>query len=333
MCLCQLEPSRKNSSLRLSGKAQVEYDSGSHGGGGGHGLSFGDLFVGLEVAAGLTGHSLSIADAAAIAAIASEVAQSHGGPAELHGYETGYLHEVPALAGAGWHAPEHESLANGCLGRQLSLPGIARDATSVEVLSWPHGEITPGLTGPKEQIRRLAKQTKMVSFASPDINIAGVVEIDRTVDCILPMGPSRDPDKQQCLPNGWYRGATGATHVWREFFRLPPFFGVKDSFEKRRTFLVVTGATWYYDQTADYETRVAFSVYSLPFAELNSWTYDWDQIKGYRDLAERLSRRLKDYLHEYPASAAAIEQRRTMGPRATEPDVSPGERSARQARK
>ncbi len=267
----------------------------------------------------MTGHSLSIADAAAFAAIASEVAQTHGGPAAFHSYQTGYVNEVPALVGSGWPAPEEGPLPSESVGRQLSLPGIARDATKVQVLHWPHGHCDP-----KEQIRRVAERAKMALF--PPWENGGAADINHREDRIVPL--ERRRSVPAAMPNGWYPSGTGWTRTWRECLRirpssLPPkiakffpFLGPPDDFENRRTFLIVAGSTWYYDQTADYETRVAFSVYSLPFAEGGEWTYRWDQIKLYRDRAERLARGLKDYLQEHPASPASIERRRQMGPTA-----------------
>lgn len=213
---------------------------GSHGDYFGHGQPFHDMFAAAEVAATLTGHGLSVADAATLAAIASEVAQSHDGP-EPHGFQTDYAQTAPAHAASGWHAGEDGFRAS--LDQQFSPRGIARDATRVEVLHWPHG-----CCDPQAQIRWLAEEAGMVLFR-PWEN-GGIAEVDKTEKCIFPLAqrlkPAQttrgwSPGKPAVMPHGWYENATGWTHVWGECFRSqPPFFG-SDNFEKRRTFLIVVG--------------------------------------------------------------------------------------------
>jgi hypothetical protein len=293
----------------------MTYSGESHGGHSGHGPSFSDLFVGLELASGLTGHSISIADAAALAAIASEVAQTHSGPSEPHGFETGYAHEVPALAHSGWHAGETGLSAGVSVGREVSLPGVARDANKIEVLEWPHSACDA-----KNQIELLARQAGMVVFPVWEVNIAGLIEFDHTEGRILPL--EQRHNVPAVMPNGWHPGWTGSTRRWCEFFRIRPswlpaklavlfpFFGPPNNFEHRRTFLIVIGSSWHYDQPADYETRVAFMVYSLKFVEGSQWTYDWNQIRQYRDRAEILAKGLKKYLKQHPPMSDSIERRR-----------------------
>ncbi len=279
----------------------------------GHGASFADLFAGVELAGSLSGHGPSLADAAALA-IAIDVAQAHGGPAELHGHETGYWHDVPALGGSGWSAPEPSYVEHP--GRLLTLPGMARDATSVEVLVWPHGDCENSV---RWHVRELTRRVGLVPLRFHEHNVTGLQDIDMTKAGILPVGPEGRSEARQGLPSGWYRNARGTTCLWRECFRKRPGLFQRDDFECRRTFLVVTGTTWAYRETADYETRVAFSMFSSPLVLNRRWTYRYEQIKEYRGLAERLANGLKGLLAKYPASPESIEQRRRMGPHATVP--------------
>jgi hypothetical protein len=306
----------------------------------GHGVSFGDAFAGVALAGQLTGHSFSLADTAA-AAIAIEIALDHGGPGEFHGHETGYLHEVPALAEPGWQGPQggwHAGEAAGAdtgLGREIHLPGTARDARTVDVLVWPHGWCGSTYRGVHDQIRQMAGVEGMVPFDFSEIDIRYLREIDRTEPRILPIVGS---DQTRHLPSGWYREATGATHQWREFFGIPLSRGVPKFLVSHhdytvtqlmggrprwvpRTILIVTGCTWWYAQTADYETRVAFSVHS------ESWVndrgvreYNRRQFRQYRERAEHLAQRLREYLHAHPAPPSSIVRRRQMGPEATQPE-------------
>ncbi len=278
-----------------------------------HGSSFADLFAGVEVAAGLTGHGLSLADAATLA-IAIDVAQAHGGPAELHGHETGYWHDVPALAGSGWAAPEPAYVQP--RGRLVTLPGVARDATSVEVLVWPHGDCGNSVRG---HVQQLAQRAGLAPFRFYEHNVTGLHDIETMKQGILPLGPEERSDARRGLPSGWYRDARGTTYLWRECFRRRPGLFQRDDFERRRTFLVVTGTTWAYRETGDYETRAAFSVFSSPLVLNRRWTYRYEQIKEYRGLAERLATGLKGVLAKYPASSESIERRRRMSPDATVP--------------
>jgi hypothetical protein len=260
-----------------------------------HGATFYDMFAAVELGATLIGHGLSLADAAALAAIASEVSQAHGGPSEPHDFQTGHPCEIPVLAAAGWHAADAPAGDH-----PISLPGIARDQSSVQVLHWPHGQCDP-----QNEIRSLALQEGMVLF--PPWENGGITDMHKVQESIVPVKPQQKPP---VMPNGWYEGATGSTSIWGESFRLRPSFLVSDTFDNRRTFLIVMGRTWHYGEVMDYETHVACLVYSFPFFQGGKWMYEWDKVKCYRNMAEILAKSLKVYLEQHPPGPHSIAARR-----------------------
>src|SRR5262245_26975628 len=274
----------------------------------------GGLIAGLSAGMGYAGHNLSLADAIA-ASIAIQLAVEHGASLQLQGHQSGYLQDVPALREGPPHAPDGPYRWEDA-GRVLQLPGIARDATTVDVLCWPHGH---PVQWPWRRIRARAEVEHLERYRP---NIVELVEYERVEARLLDCGLFGDPAAQ---PNGWYRGAVGTTYVWRDFFRIrprQPLFGkAKESYENHRTFLVATGAMWHYSHvsvTGDWETRVAFSVYSLPFVDAaRQWAYRWDQIKQYRAIAEGLAAALRRELEAIPPSPLAIQERRSMDPALT----------------
>ena len=294
----------------------MDHDGGGHG----HGVpSFQDIFLGLEAAATFTGHSLSLADAAA-ASIFIEAALDHGGGFEFSDFPTGYTQDVPALQGAGLQGPDGP--AYGDSGRELNLPGIARSAARVETLYWPHGRCEP-----RQQIPHLAARAGLERYRP--IYHPTWAETVQTEPRILSGLPFGAPDERRKLPNGWYQGARGVTHYWREFYRVQGGRGLlfrrPDSYEAHRTFLIVTGAMWHYHHIPeywlndDYETRVAFSIYSQPSWNGAAWTYNAEQVRRHRRAAERLAKLLHDYLGAHPPSSNSVGYRRAMNPALTRP--------------
>lgn len=290
---------------------------------------FGDLLGGLETGLGFVcdpheggttvgvdslGHNNSLAELTATA-IAVELALSHGGTNELSGFSVGHMHDVPALQGVC-----HEGHGND-EGRLLNLPGVARTRTNIEVLAWPHGKLDV-----QAQVIKLAEQAGLTRIKVAATH--NMKDIDRTTKRLLSNAPFTDPDHRVNKPNGWYRAATGQTQLFRQYWQLQPtvwpwplsMFLNDTTFEKWRTFLVITGAMWHYDQPDDYETRVSFSVYTLPFAERGAWTFRFDHMKTHRDAAERIAKRLLPFLNAQAPGARSLDVRGKLQPRDGEPE-------------
>ena len=282
----------------------------------GHGVpAFSDVFLGIELAAAATGHSLSLADAAA-ASIFIETALNIGSGFESWSFPTGGVQDVPALQSPGFAAPDGLTTYVGS-SRDLNLPGIARDATTVEALYWPHGHCEP-----RGEVSRLASAAGLERYR-PRYHPGwdDVVKSEPRILSGFPIGASKENKE---LPNGWYRGSRGTTLFWREFYRIQRkqslFTQKPETYKDHRTFLVVIGAMWHYHHAAefwlndDYETRVAFRVFSQPFSSGTGWAYDVDQIRKHRQAAERVATALHDYLAALPPSRTSVQFRRSMNP-------------------
>lgn len=320
----------------------MEYDGGDNGGygdgGSGHGFghrgvsSFHDIFTGIELAATLTGHSVSLADAAAASLIIG-VALDHGSGFEFSSLPTGYAQDV--FQGPGPRGPDGPTAYVVDPGRELNLPGIARSATTVEVLYWPHGRCEP-----RREIQQLAASVGLERYSRPAHHPLWE-ETLKTRPRILTGFPLGTPEERHKLPNGWYRDekgtpVTGTTHSWLEFYRIRPtpssvrelqraFYVFTAPEDVHRTFLVVTGATWHYHHKEpywlcdDYETRVVFSIYSGILGDGAGYTYRWDQIRQHRQAACHLAKLLHDYLKAHPPSPSSVQFRRDLDPILTRP--------------
>ena len=284
--------------------------------------AFSDVFLAIELATTATGHSISLADAAA-ASMFIGTALEMGGGFQSWSFPTGGLHDVPALQVPGFAAPDGPTPYTGSP-RDLNLPGIARSATTVEMLYWPHSHCEP-----RNELSQRASAAGLEHYRPiyhSDWN--DVVKTEPRILSGFPVGTAKENRE---LPNGWYRGVRGTTHYWREFYRLRPkrgFFTQKpETYKEHRTFLVVIGATWHYHHASpswlndDYETRVAFCVYSQPSGDGAGYSYDIDQIQKHRQAAERVAQQLHDYLAAHPPSSASAQFRRSMDPTLLHPSV------------
>src|SRR5690348_7243723 len=81
------------------GRGEGGHAGFSHGFGHHGGVSFENVFLGVELGSALTHHSMSLADAEA-AALFIDAALSHGGGYEFS-FPTGSANDVPALQDAG----------------------------------------------------------------------------------------------------------------------------------------------------------------------------------------------------------------------------------------
>jgi hypothetical protein len=105
---------------------------------------------------------------------------------------------------------------------------------------------------------------------------------------------------------------------------MNPLFG-QPKFDIWRTFLVVTGVTWYYSSTGDYETRVSFMVYSKPFVKHSGvLTYDWEWVEKHFFLAEQLMQGGLKFVKNYPPPRSSVAARRGIDPERYKPAVPPG---------
>jgi len=294
-----------------------------------HGPSFADVFVGVELGQtygaigehGMGGFAhASYADAIAVSLFIG-AALDHGGAADLTGFSTGSPGGSSGFHGLG--AANNPS--NSDLARPLNLPGIARDTKAVTVREWPHGECDP-----QARVQQVAREMALEHY---EYRAAGIRNVEATLRGIrrMPLGwprhkdlwdeyaqPVDDTTDPLKRPSGWYKGATGTTHFWRECYQPRPMLGWllprarREREEWRRTFLMISGATWRYSQVDDCETLIVLSVVSYPFVESGAYVYDRDEIRVHRSYAEQLAEKIASYLRMRFASPEARRRRLDM---------------------
>lgn len=249
--------------------------------------------------------------------VALEAARSVGGVNELSNYKTGYLFEHPTFTTFGVPAEGSDP------GRRVNLPGIARNTTIIELLVWPHGQCNP-----KEKLREvlarlgLSRLDLRMAFSLPDIEKPAERRI-------YSANPFAAVDDGLNPPNGWFRPPTGdrpvgITSLWREFYQVKgcfaSLFNPKDK-DLYGTFIAVFGCTWFFEKSGDYETRIAFAVYSAPYVPQQHQTWKWNIIRDHRIVAEKAAKEMVSFISGFPAKAESIETRRKLRLELTEPVV------------
>lgn len=183
------------------------------------------------------------------------------------GFETGYL--THALTRMGWCLGDTETCdraeqAEGV--RRVRLPGVAGTGRTFQSLIYPHGEVNA------------ANLFKGIAAAHGLVNIAWTARDINPENKLHHMLKDTTPfdgkERNTPMPSGWYPGATGLTRTFQQYWQIPkkPFFWstpAADPLDK--TYLIVSGATWYYNETCDHETRLAITVHSLPYTECGYW--------------------------------------------------------------
>lgn len=247
--------------------------------------------------------------------VARQAAASYGHGKEFCVYDQRRLWEHPAFVGM--RRPEPEQAA----GRMVNMPGVVRNLTTVEVLAWPHAECKP-----LEQVRHV-----MAGLGLTRVDLrqsSQQVDMEKLELSILSNNPFGDPNSKVNKPNGWYRNAAGRTHMFREYYQLKGSAGCGWPWRKKLeddilgTFLCVFGVTYRYEHkgAVDFETRIAFAVYSTAYNSQGQYTFRWAQIKQHREAAEQAAKSLWFYLGRFPALSVAVGVRKGIPLIDTVPD-------------
>ena len=229
---------------------------------------------------------------------------SHGpGTAELAkagscrmGFQMGYLSN--ALSTMGWCAAETdgckpEAAAEGV--RRVRLPGVTGLGRTYQSLIYPHGEVNAA-----KMLRGIAAAHGLVNIAysGRDINPE-----EKLHQLLLDSTPFDGKERNTPMPSGWYPGATGLTRTFQQFWQIPkkgwfPWSTPKADRDDK-TYLIVSGATWYYNEAGDHETRLAITVKSFPYTECGYWKEREELIDAHlkvaKEVADEFFARMKCY--------------------------------------
>lgn len=261
--------------------------------------------------------------------------QGHGGTAvdgavDYAGYGGGYDHSgaepsgyhgclLATTDGAGNHAvpagmPSGSPSGGGwSFDNGVRLPGVVcwDDANSIQILVCPHGLVdVPGL------LRKLAARHGLLSLSR---NCAELVATSKIHNKLL------DTDffdgQEGCKrPSGIFPGATGKTTVWREFFQQPskkhwwdlwPGIQVGPPLPSH---MLIIGYTWFYEQTADYESRVAIMVTDPKTCRAGQWeSINAAAVQNQMKVAKQLALELFAELEKIGPSDLSVRLRQQMG--------------------
>lgn len=125
-----------------------------------------------------------------------------------------------------------------------------------------------------DQLHEIATSQSLVRI--PWIRVGGR-DIDQVHGKLLPLSTWDNQVPKGKMSAGWYEGATGSTTVFRRYYCV----GVWGNFflpilsklvydRETRVFIEVTGITWRFEETGDYETHLILKVHFLPEYELSS---------------------------------------------------------------
>ncbi len=218
-------------------------------------------------------------------------------------YRKGHYSDIPAfqrlLATTGQKPVDEESF--------FPLPGLRYNDRRVEMLVWPHRQFDV-----RTKVRQLAALSGMYDLAAVT---NGIVSSDQTMDNELVQKP--------LAPAGSYPDVTGSTRVWTEYWKIPlkkpwrwPWQKAAPS-EPIQSYLIISGFTWHYAGTDDYETQVSFFVYT-PWEEGTGYPYRPDEVKAHRALAGQLAERLYDSLMISSPDLWSMEERCRIADRQSE---------------
>lgn len=287
-----------------------DYDGG-HGGDSGHGMGDSDLTDGMD-------HH----------AFDGDGPDGHGDHGHFHGFSHGWQSDVVAaiLAGTydgGSHGHHTGVSGEACRGRRVLLPGIATTPRTVQLLQWPHGVYNPKDT--KAVRCRANPRAKLCSILTElglvDVGciVRDVAPSDEVQNALLDTSPFDDRVGNTPMGAGWYEGATGHTRLWKDFYMVgkKPLFGRRYADPAQLetgVYLAIAGATWYYDQTMDFETRIALSVKCR--TKWNPDVPEWAGVQHladqHRELAEKAACLLREWFKCFPVDESSCWLRKAI---------------------
>lgn len=305
-----------------------DHGGGDHGGDHGHGMGDHDFTDGIDH------HAFD----AHMGEHHGHGPDGHGSHGDFHGFSHGWQSDVvAAILGDTYHGGHHghghgmglhEFHGHGvsgevCRGRRVLLPGIATAPRTVQLLQWPHGVYNPKDTAaakcranPRAKLCSILKELGLVDVG---FSVRDVAPSDEVQDRLMDTTPFDDRVGNTPMGAGWYEGATGHTRLWKDFYMVgkKPLIGPRypdKALLETGVYLAIAGATWYYDQSMDFETRIALSVKCR--VKYNPDVPEWAGIKPladqHRELAEKAARLLLEWFKCFPVDEGSCRLRQVI---------------------
>lgn len=191
-------------------------------------------------------------------------------------FEFGYLGHALENLGRGQcphPKPEVEKAKDDCPARSMRLPGLIANGNKLQILVWPHGRCDT-----KKLFEAVAKDCGLINIGWRKSGLSPIDNVKNQITDTLPF----DTGEESKMPSGWSPGATGHTRIWRDFYQVGEkkyFWSKFDANLTRRTHLIVSGATWYFDGYHDFETRISMSVKIVKYWEGMKWCMYTDEVE------------------------------------------------------
>lgn len=220
------------------------------------------------------------------------------------GFEMGYFNNALTLMGHCSAGVCPEKPANQGV-RRVRMPGVAGAGRTYQALIYPHGNCDVA-----QVVKSMGPCVGLVDIGrrKPDVRPE-----DTMHEILKDTTPFDGKDRNSSMPSGWYPGAKGFTRTFQQYYQLPTrasFWKAADVDLSTNTYLVVSGATWYYSETGDCETRVAVSVASLPYSVSGIWKERSDLIASHLTVAKSLADAVFLRVKQSPPSEYSVIVRR-----------------------
>lgn len=252
----------------------------------------------------------------------------HGHGHGFHGFDHGFQSDVVSDLMAGFafghgHGHGHGFTAGvsgeiAGRGRRVFLPGLAIQPRVVQALQWPHGGVSAKdarcLVNPRMKLRALLEKAGLVDVGYTLRDVAASDEVQRK---LMDTTPFDERVGNTPMPCGWYPNATGHTRLWKDFYMLGKRWSligprVADPADiENGVYLAIAGATWYFDQTMDYETRIAINIKAR--TKWNSDVMAWESllpsVEKHRQAAVKVCEQLLEWFKCFPVSETSCAAR------------------------
>ena len=192
-------------------------------------------------------------------------------------------------------------------GRRVRLPGLASSERSAQVLAWPHG-----CCDAETAARAIMGKHGFLNTAYKKWDTAPSAKIENELRDTTPFDGHMF---NSAMPSGWYDGASGYTRSFRTYWQLPVRKGWWSHLEvdpDEPVHVVLSGATWFYNEMGDFESRILLYVASRAKLKHGLWLHRHDLIQKHLVAAKSVAADMFAYLKGCQPSESSLVHRRVQ---------------------
>lgn len=191
--------------------------------------------------------------------------------------------------------------------RRVRLPGLALAERNAQVLVWPHGACDAESIAHSVMLRHGFRD---IAFKKRDC--APYTKVENELRDTTPFDGHMFNSP---MPSGWNPGATGFTRSFRCFWQIPIRKYWWSSLAVDVTepvHIVLSGATWFFNEMGDFETRIALNISSRPLLECGAWRHREDLIKKHMQASRGAVSDIFDSIRRFEPSGSSKVQRQVQ---------------------